>query len=269
MPVDPKGGCLTYWRDFGAGPRQALLFHCSLAHSGAFAGLAARLGDLLTMRAFDLPGHGGSAPWDHSRPLQRTTVDVARDFLTRPTDLIGHSFGATAALRLACEHPELVRSLVLIEPVFFAVAYADHPESKAPHLRQMAEIEAAVEAGDREAATRMFLRVWGDGRPWTELPEALRTTMMTQIDLVTAAHEEIGLDSPGLLSSGLLERLEVPTLLIEGGQSPDHIARICEGLNRRLRNSQRAVVEGAGHMLPITHARQVADRIRPFFEATA
>lgn len=49
---------------------------------------------------------------------------IARAALGAPVDVIGHSFGATVALRLALERPELVRSLVLVEPVLFAAAKA-------------------------------------------------------------------------------------------------------------------------------------------------
>ena len=60
MPVLDLDGRPLSWREAGRGA-PALLFHCSLAHSGALAGLMAGLGDRLAMRAPDLPGHGRSA----------------------------------------------------------------------------------------------------------------------------------------------------------------------------------------------------------------
>ena len=264
---DLRGNVPTFWRSYGQGRRQALMFHCSLAHSGAFAGMAQGLGDLLTMRAFDLPGHGQSADWDGQTPLQRLTVDMALDLLEGPTDLIGHSFGGTAALRLACERPDLVRSLTLIEPVYFAAAYADNAGLGDQHGAEMAEIADAIAAGDRETAARLFLRVWGDGRPWAALPEPMQTRMMAQIHLITAAHPEIGLDTPGLLASGAVEALEIPTLLIEGGASPHYVGKINAALNRRIKGSQRLVIDGAGHMVAMSHADEVARATRAFLES--
>ena len=108
----------------GRGPRPAVAIHCSLAHSGAWRGLSKALGDMLTLTAFDLPGHGRSGDWGpEDGEVQTLTTRIAETFVTAPPmDIIGHSFGATAALRLAMERPDLVRSLVLYEPVFFAAA---------------------------------------------------------------------------------------------------------------------------------------------------
>lgn len=245
------------------------MFHCSLAHSGAFVGLAAGLHDVLSMTAFDMPGHGGSADWDGTVPLQRQTVDMALDLLADmpgPVDLIGHSFGGTAALRLACEHPDRVRSLVLIEPVFFAAAYADHPGLGAVHRAEMAEIAQAVDIGDRETAARLFLRVWGDGRRWADLPPQMQAKAMEQIHLIIAANPEVCEDSAGLLTSGALEQLPVTTLLLEGAQSPHYVSKINAALAARITGAERAVIDGAGHMLPLSHPRPVAAHIRSFLE---
>jgi lipase len=58
-------------------------------------------------------------------------VDLLQDQAQgQPVDVIGHSFGGTVALRLAVERPDLVRSLVLIEPVFVAALLADRPDLK-------------------------------------------------------------------------------------------------------------------------------------------
>src|SRR6056297_3337330 len=98
MPEGLRGGVPVHWRVAGTGGRRAILAHCSLAHSGAWKGVMERLAPRLSMVAFDLPGHGRSADWDGSVPLQDLVVAIARDFRDEapdPVDLIGHSFGAT------------------------------------------------------------------------------------------------------------------------------------------------------------------------------
>ena len=138
MPDGLKAGSPTYWTRFGQGPKPALAIHCSLAHSGSWGALARHLSGALTLTAFDMPGHGRSGEWDGHGEIQKRTAEIAADLLDGPAHVIGHSFGATVALRLAVLRPELVRSLVLIEPVFFAVALADHPEMREGFAAQMA-----------------------------------------------------------------------------------------------------------------------------------
>jgi pimeloyl-ACP methyl ester carboxylesterase len=268
MPLDTRGGVDTHWVRMGQGARKALLLHCSLGHSGGWQGMAGSLDDMLDMVAFDLPGHGRSADWDGVSDLQTVAMHMALDFLdpAHPMDLIGHSFGGTIALRIAAERPELVRSLVLIEPVFFAVAMADRPDLKAAHEADLGAYHRAMEAGDLENATRIFSGFWGDGRAWEAIPEPQRAAMIKRIPLVHAGHAQIYGDKAGLLASGALDRIGQPTMLIEGGDSPASIAAIIDGLMVRLRRAERAVIDGAGHMAPITHPDDVAAQVRGFLE---
>jgi pimeloyl-ACP methyl ester carboxylesterase len=109
------------------GPSDAppvLALHCSLSHAGEWSALAARLTGLRLVAA-DQPGHGRQPDWDGHSDLHAQAVREAAAMaavLGAPVDVIGHSFGATVALRLALEQPELVRRLVLVEPVLFAAA---------------------------------------------------------------------------------------------------------------------------------------------------
>lgn len=268
MPVDKRGGVDTHWVRMGSGKRKALLLHCSLGHAGGWQGMARALDDMLDMVAFDLPSHGRSAEWDGVSDLQSQSMDMALDFLDpkQPMDLIGHSFGGTVALRIAAERPELVRSLVLMEPVFFAIAMHDRPDLKEAHEQDLGAYYRAMDADNLEEATRIFTGFWGDGRAWDTIPEPQRASMIKRIRLVHAGHPQIYGDKAGLLASGALEKISQPTLLIEGAESPRYIAAINDGLMARLRRAERAVIDGAGHMVPITHPQEVAAQVRGFLE---
>jgi pimeloyl-ACP methyl ester carboxylesterase len=72
-----------------------------------------------------------------------------------------------------------------------------------------------------------------------------------------------------------LERIDVPTLILRGSNSPRPTRRIAELLAEVLPNARLRTIEGAGHMLPLTHGEAVnaaiaehlfcspADRQRP------
>ncbi|MFB9151566.1 alpha/beta fold hydrolase [Roseovarius ramblicola] len=264
MPRDVRAGRVTHWQVMGQGPRAALAIHCSLAHSGSWAAPGADLSELLTVTAFDLPGHGLSAPWNEAGEIQAASTAIAATFPEGPTDIIGHSFGATVALRLAVEHPHLVRSLCLYEPVFFAVALADRPDLRADHEEEMATYQAGIGAGDMAAAARGFLSVWGGGEAWEALPASVRDRMAAQMPLIEAASPALYGDAGGMLASGALSRIGVPTLLMEGARSPAIIGAINDGLAARLPEVRRAYIDGAGHMGPITHPHAVSAAIRAF-----
>ena len=264
MPRALKAGFDTYWTTFGQGPRNAFMIHCSLASSAAWGGLARHLSGALTMTAMDMPGHGRSADWDDRGEIQGATAEIAADFLQAPTDLIGHSFGATVALRLAVERPELVRTLTLIEPVFFAVAIADRPEIARDHAVESADFEAAMATGDFWEAARTFTELWGDGTPFEAVPASQQKELARQMPLVGAGMPALYHDVGNMLEAGRLGRISQPVLLIEGSTSPGVIGAICEGLEHRLPNAARAVIGGAGHMAPITHAGQVSGKILRF-----
>ena len=253
-------------RRFGGPPGEpALLLHCSLAHSGAWSGVAGRLADLLDMTAMDLPGHGRSPPWDRARAFHDQATEMAHGVLLEGAHAIGHSFGATVALRLALEGAA-PRSLVLIEPVLFAAAREAGASAYREHLEAFAPVLRAFEAGRAEEAARLFAGMWGDGAPWEALPEALRAYQAERIGLIFAGTPALEDDAAGLLAPGRLEGLRLPVLLIEGERSPPVIAATQARLAERLPRARRVVIEGAGHMAPLTHADAVARAVRAHVE---
>lgn len=246
------------------GTRPVLALHCSLAHAGAWGPLAERLTGV-TLTATDQPGHGRAADWDGVSDLHKVATEGSIAIAERlghghSIDLIGHSFGGTVALRVALQRPDLVRSLTLIEPVLFAAAHAD--PAFAAFQTHHARVVERLQAGDHVAALRLFQADWGAGEALESLPEKTRTYMLDRIALIGAQNAVLMEDTAGLLRGGSLEELRVPVLLIEGGNSPAIIGAIHTALAARLPNVQRLVVQGAGHMLPITHPQLVAPAVQ-------
>lgn len=265
MPRGVKGGFPTYWTTFGQGPEPALLIHCSLAQSSVWGGFAQHLSGALTMTAFDLPGHGRSGEWDGVAEMQELSARMAADCAGEElVDVIGHSFGATVALRLAHLFPARVRRMILIEPVFFGAVLGGDARLRARHAAETAAFEDAMEAEQYEGAAKAFLRLWGDGTPWARIPEAQRARLAAQMPLVAAAGPALYDDVGGLLAPGVLEALPGPSLLIEGSRSPEVIGAINIALAARLLEAQRSIIGGAGHMSPITHPHAVSTEILRF-----
>lgn len=254
-------------RTWGAGAARPLLaLHCSLAHAGAWSALAPHLQGI-ALTAIDMPGHGRRPAWDGSADLHagatRDAAAMAQGLgKGRPVDVMGHSFGATVALRLVLERPELVRSLILFEPVLFAAARAAGAACWPAFLAGQAHVRNLMQAGDSEGAARAFHAEWGDGARLEDLPARQRAYMVDRMPLIRAQDDALMGDSAGLLSWMRLESAGVPVLLAEGAESPPVIAAIADELARRLPQVRRLRVPGAGHMLPVTHAAQVAPAVQ-------
>lgn len=238
-----------------------LMLHPALAHRGALAPLMAALeGPRFT--SFDLPGHGQSE-FDQSEDIQAQAVETAVFLLEqadRPSDIFGHSFGATVALKLALLRPELVQSLSLYEPVYFSLLSKVDPAAYAAEAAASKAFSDASAAGDWPAAASAFLARWSiEG--FGTLPPAQKAYILQTIPLITASERSIIDPETGEgIRQGLAE-LQPPLLLIEGRESPEVTAAINTVITNSSPNTQRHCLTGAGHMGPLTHVGSVANRV--------
>ena len=267
MPEDLQPIHLPPFRVWNRGSDRPLLaLHCSLAHSGAWTGLAERLAGL-TITATDQLGHGRAPDWDGITDLHgeitRSSIAMA-DALGdgAPIDLMGHSFGGTVALRIALERPDLVRSLTLVEPVIFAAAKSAGAAAYGPFRADHLAFADLVRSDLRQEAAAMFHGVWGTGDKLAELPLKTQTYMVDRIHFIVAQNPVLLDDAAGLLRYMGLESLGIPVLLIDGALSPPIINAVQTELMRRLPMARRLTVPGAGHMVSITHAAQVAPAVQ-------
>lgn len=264
--MNPQAGFTAHTTILGQGPRRALALHCTMAFGGAWAGVSKALGDAVTLVAPDMPSHGRSADWDGVSNFGDTTfVASVAAMDAAPMDIIGHSFGAATALRIAAEHPERVRSLTLFEPVFFAIARADAPDTLVDHDTRAEPFHAAIKAGDLEGAARAFNGMWSGGPKWDSLSDRSRAAMTRAIHVVPGTVDFLYEDSCGLLKPGVLDALKIPTVLMRGQHALPAISTTTAGLTRRLGNASEVVIADAGHMAPISHPQDVATAIAELF----
>jgi len=112
---------LSYYYEIRGKGEPLLLLHGGLGSGDMFAPILPALGDGRQIITVDLQGHGRTALGD--RPI--SLVDMGNDMAallaklghTR-VDVMGYSLGAGVAFRLAVQHPESVRRLVLVSAGF-------------------------------------------------------------------------------------------------------------------------------------------------------
>ena len=237
-----------------------LMLHCALAHKGALLPLVSALPPR-AFTLFDLPGHGESE-YDSSADLQAQAVETAASLLeaSGPADVFGHSFGATVALKLAQERPDLVRSLSLYEPVYFSVLAKANPAAYAEEAKASLPFTEASIAGDWPAAAQAFLARWGGG-DLGALPPAQKAYILKTIPLIMASEASIIAPETGEVVLAGMAKLTVPTLLLKGAASPVVISEISNVLTHRGPSVRLETIAGAGHMGPLTHVAEVAEII--------
>lgn len=260
MPIVSSGGAMTHVVQSGHGTDRALMLHPMLADARVLEPLMAKLGDALSMIAIDLPGHGQSEDWDTSRDYAQMATEMASGMLETPSHVIGHSFGAYIALRLATEQRDKILSLTLIEPVFFAVAKEFDRDAYATYEREAKSFMQAIMVGDLVTAARLFTAVWGDGRPWEALKPDAQDYITSRMPLIAAGEPAIVSDRGNVVSG--LETVTCPCLFLQGEHSPLVASTILDALEAKVPSSVRHVIEGAGHMAPLTHPDVVARHIR-------
>lgn len=99
------------------GPFGLLAVHGLTGHGGRWRFVAGQLPGI-TIAAPDLIGHGHSswaAPWTIDANVA-ALVEFIERAAAGPVPVVGHSFGGAVALHLAAARPDLVESLVLLDP---------------------------------------------------------------------------------------------------------------------------------------------------------
>ncbi len=113
-------GARFAYAESGSGDCTIVLIHGWQADRRVWQGAIAALGSGVRAIAIDLRGSGASADARGPYTLERYAQDV-RELIDgldiAPAIVVGHSMGATVALRLAVDAPQSVRALVLIAPV--------------------------------------------------------------------------------------------------------------------------------------------------------
>jgi pimeloyl-ACP methyl ester carboxylesterase len=257
--IDAGGISLKY---FAAGVGEPIvLLHCTGGSGRQWAGMAEALRSDFRVIAPDLCGYGGTAHWPgngtFNLAVEADLIAALLDMLGNPAHIVGHSYGGAVALQLALRHPRYLKTLTLIEPAsFHLLRDGDNIDERA--LRQISEVGAtvanAVNCGDYQGGMRRFVDYWGGEGAWNALPASQRLALAARINKVT-------LDFWATLNDPMrqadLASLEMPTLVVSGGQSPLPTRRICFHLARMIPNVTARTVASAGHMAPVTHFSEV------------
>ena len=215
-------------------------------------------------RRYHLP-HAPISP-DAPDPIQTHVDDLAGLIETlhaSPANIVAHSWGALTALILAMKRPELLHSLVLIDPPIVSM-HVHIP----PKIRQMVGLflrnpklaiavaklgggtlgpaEKAFRKGNDKLAIERFGRgVLGDQRF-----DALSAERYQQVwdNRGTDRAQALYKGFPDLINASF-EKVNLPVLLVAGSESPNIFRLLNIDMMERLPNATNKVIHGASHIV--------------------
>ena len=250
--------------EHGNGEGRIVLLHAAGSGPRALDRLARSLAEMTRMRAlapsFERDGQsligGAPDPFAAATALARRLLGNSEGPASAPRILVGHSMGGLVALKALLAGVR-ADALVLYEPIVLSLLDPTDAEDAAALAWDracIADFRAALASGRTEDGVRRFIEAYGD-MPWPALPEAARNHLVGRAASLLVEAEATNaapLDRSGLVG------LAIPTLLVAGTRSPPVLARMAARLAAALPNVGRITIDGAGHMGPMTHARDVA-----------
>lgn len=245
--VAPDG---TAWSRFGSG-EPLVLIHGVGMQQAFWAPQVAALSDHYGVVTYDMWGHGRTPP----NPAA-TTLAVYADQLVALLDhrglpsvhVVGHSLGALVALQFAATHPNRCRTLTCLNAV-----YGRTDEQRAPVLRRA---EALARDGQMDI-DKTLLRWFGEpGAHPYPAAEELSRRLLESVDAAgyaTAYLTFATADQP----ESLVAALAMPATFATGDGDPNSTPTMSQALAAAAPHGRVVVLEGARHMMSLTHPDDV------------
>lgn len=236
-----------------------ILLHSSMSDKSQWAKLMDTVSNDFQAISIDLYGYGASSFPCNSETFSLTDetnrIDtIISNLLGHKSSfhLIGHSYGAAAALRYTYENLERVESLAIYEPVAFHLLDTNEPTymdivSFAHHLKDL------VAKKEKHQATEQFVDFWSGQGTYANLNKARKSALNCLINKVILDFQA------GINDSLRLEDYRTictSTCILAGKKSKPVTQKIAIGLTKSLPNVQFHWVDG-GHMAPISEVEQV------------
>jgi pimeloyl-ACP methyl ester carboxylesterase len=208
--------------------------------------------------ACDLPGHGASDPPRHysMAQLAEAVARRMRALELGPMHVVGLSLGGMVAFQLALDHPQLVRSLTVVNSA---------PEVIARGLRRHLQL------GLRLVVTRL----WGPkgmarlvGKRLFPKPEQAALRREAEAEIAANDRRAYWQTTRAIVGWSVTERLSdiaCPTLVMAGDRDYTTVAEK-QAWMRRLRHAELVVIANSGHATPLDQPARFNDELLRFLD---
>jgi pimeloyl-ACP methyl ester carboxylesterase len=252
---------------YGTGEVPLVLVHGSWASHYAWGLIVPLLTPSFRVLTYDRRGYGQS---EYAPGQDRARTDVAdlaaliEHLELGPVWLVGQSYGAAIAFRLALERADLLRGLIGHEPSLLSLLAAD-PVS-APMLEDVLQKTGSVleqiASGDHAGAAEQFIDTVALGPgSWALTPPEFQQVI---VGFAAVFLDECSDPQQLVFDLAAIKAFDGPVLLTQGDQSPPFFAPIVANLAAVLSHAEVMTIHGAGHIPHATHPNAYADAITAF-----
>src|SRR5262245_22991302 len=251
MTTATVNGVRLFYELTGAGDIPLVLVHGSWDSHHDWDLVVPCLAASFRILTYDRRGHSQSERPTGQGSIREDVADLAaliEHLGLVPAWVVGNSFGASIALRLAGERPDLFRGVIGHEPPLFSLLGGD--PALAALLKEVDHrISAVVEriaCGDPAGAAEQFVETVALGPgTWTRLPPELQQTFIENAPtFLDEARDPEQFD----FDLGPIRGFSRPALLTQGDQSPPTFAPVVARLAGALPRVEVLTFAGAGHI---------------------
>lgn len=225
------------------------------------------LTDAFQVLRYDRRGHSQSERPSGQGSIREDVADLAaliEHLKLVPAWVVGNSFGASIALRLAGEHPGLLQGVVVHEPPLVSLL-AEDPSLEPMLADVQGRVDSVVEriaSGDHAGGTEQFVETVALGPgTWETLPPDYQQVMIENAP--TFLDEAKDPDAP-VFELDWIRNFAKPILLTRGDQSPPIFAPVVARLSEALPRADVITFPGAGHVPHATHPEDYGEAIAAF-----
>ena len=244
---------------------RVIALHCSGGGAGQWCHLAEALGGGYAVLAPEQYGSEATGPWtgEHAFALADEAARIVAliDESDEKVHLVGHSYGGGVALHVALSRPARIASMALYEPTAFHLL-REMGETGAAALAEIAGVAErmgrGVVAGDYRGAVAGFVDYWNGRGAWDSLRPHVQSALVRWAPKGPLDFHALTEDPT---PAEAYRALPFPVLLLRGERAPAPTRLIAETLAELMPASRLAVIRGAGHMGPLTHASEVSAAI--------
>lgn len=263
--VRSKDGTLIAYECSGEGP--PLVVISGVLTSSRFWPVLSTLNKYFTVYTVDRRGHGDSGD-AKKYSIEREFEDVAAvvdtvsmDFTGNEINVLGHSFGGRCVLGAALLTSN-IRRLVVYE--------ATPPEGPGTNMMPaevVDRLQSFVNTGDSGGVVTTFFREAFQMSP--EEVEVVKTwpTYPAMIAAAPTLPRELRADERYRFAPEQFKQMDVPTLLLIGGDSPDFAKESMEKWHAVLPDSRIVSLPGQQHLAHYTAPDLLVDEFRRYLDA--